>query len=294
MGRNRTIFPIALVCSLCVHAIGMDLYVHYGSFLIQPIGRSAEKRSRELVVKVDPDMLDFGEADGKAIGSNRSPGDEPMQAREADEDQALLSREPVGSGKQANAASGASGPTGGGMPTALSAPTAPAVPLDKTRPPTAVPAPPASVLKQVAEAEPKPQVQVSEKELDTKPEVIETPPASADTKPQPQRVQVAVAMPAPGQEARPGVPSSAGLPLPPSDSDSDPFARISGTVVFRNGRLDAQRGRKVKTVRPQIGIAGEMDAMGMANAVYHWTFEPTRDKAGNPIRDVVYFAIEYR
>ena len=30
------------------------------------------------------------------------------------------------------------------------------------------------------------------------------------------------------------------------------------------------------------------------DAVYHWTFEPTHDKSGNPIRDVVYFAIEYR
>jgi TonB family protein len=329
MRRNRAIFPIALACSLCLHAIGMNLYVRYGSFLIQPLTRPAVARSPELVVTMDPDMLDFGESTGKAIGINKSEGEHPLEAREADQDQALLSREPVGAGKQTVAAIGAIGNSGGGTPTVLSAPSDPVTPPQKPQPVTP-PAPPPSAPK-LTVPEPSPQVQLSDTETAVKPEIVNTPPPQPQQKTpnQPQRVQVAVAMPNPSQSPQPGVPSSAGLPLPPSDSDSDPFSRVSGTVIFRNGRLEVQRGRKVKTVRPQIGIAGELDAMGMSSAVvvvevhidptgqvtqvelfkrsgsipidertrdavYHWTFEPTRDKSGNPIRDVVYFAIEYR
>ena len=144
--------------------------------------------------------------------------------------------------------------------------------------------------------------------------------------PQPPAVQVAAAS---GNQNSPGVPTSAGKPLPQSESDSDPFSRISGTVIYRNGRLDVQLGRKVNTVRPQLGVAGEMDAYSLTNptvivevhidptgkvsnvelvrksgsvaideptrnAVYQWWFEPAHDKAGHAIRDVVCFAIEYR
>jgi TonB family protein len=326
MRRKRAIFPIALVCSLCLHAIGMDLYVRYGSFLIQPISRPAVARSPEVVVKIDPDMLDFGEASGKAIGINKSEGEHPVEAREADTDQALLSREPVGSGKQTVEAIGATGNAGGGRPTVLSAPNTPITPPDKPQP-VSPPAPPPSAPK-LRVNEPSPQVHVSETETEANPQVVNAP-SPLKTPPQAQRTQGAVAMPNPSQAPQPGVPSSAGLPLPPSDSDSDPFSRVSGSVVFRNGRLEVQRGRKVKTVRPIIGIAGELDAMSLSvaivvvevhidpagnvtqvelfkrsgsvpidertrDAVYHWTFEPTRDKAGNPIRDVVYFAIEFR
>ena len=323
MRPKSAIFPIALVCSLCLHAIGMDLYVRYGSFLIQPLSRPAVARAKELVVKVDPDMVDFGEAAGKAIGVNKSEGEHPLEAREADNDQALLSREPVGSGKQSTEAVGAMGNGGGGTPTVLSAPN---TPVDKPQP-VSPPSPPPSAPK-LTVTEPSPQVQVGDA-TDTSPQIVTAPPPQPKAPPQAQHVQVAVAMPNPSQSPRPGVPSSAGLPLPPSDSDSDPFSRVSGTVMFRNGRLEVQRGRKVKTVRPQIGISGELDAMGMSSAVvvvevhidpegqvtqvelfkrsgsipidertrdavYHWTFEPTRDKAGKPIRDVIYFGIEYR
>ena len=117
--------------------------------------------------------------------------------------------------------------------------------------------------------------------------------------------------------------------MPHSDSDSDPFMRLSGSVVFHAGRLDVQLGRKVNTVRPQLGVGGITDAMAMTspslvveahidpigrvtevdlpkktgspgideptrNAVYQWTFEPTRDKQGRAIADVLFFEIDYR
>src|SRR5260221_7401729 len=133
MGRKRAIFPIALVCSLCLHAVGMDLYVRYGSFLIQPITRTGRPRAPELMLKVDPQMLDFGEATGRAIGSNSSPGEQPLVAREADEDQALLSREPEGAGKLATPTADVAAPAGGGKVAILASPAMPAP--NPTKPP---------------------------------------------------------------------------------------------------------------------------------------------------------------
>lgn len=125
-----------------------------------------------------------------------------------------------------------------------------------------------------------------------------------------------------------GVPPAAGNPLPRSESDSDPFSRISGNVVVRAGRLDVRLGRKVKTTRPQVNIAGQLDLIALNNptvvlevhiapsgsvtdvriahssgsnaideptrvAVYDWWFEPARDKHGKPVPDVVYFAVQF-
>jgi TonB family protein len=124
------------------------------------------------------------------------------------------------------------------------------------------------------------------------------------------------------------MPQASGDPLPQSDSDSDPFSRISGTVVFRPGKLDVRLGRKVKTTRPHIQIAGQIDFIQFNNptvvlevhisptgkvtdvkiahssgsnqideptrlAVYDWWFEPLKDKNGKAISDVYYFSIEF-
>lgn len=333
MGRKQAIFPIALACSLGLHAVGMDLYVRYGSFLIQPVTRPVRPRTAELVLKIDPQMMDFGEATGRAIGSNKSPGDQPMLAREADEDQALLSREPEGAGKLAAPAADIAAPPGGGNRSVLASPAVPAPPPEpstEARSPAPAPAAVAAV-KDLTPREPSPQAQVqvspTATEIPTAPQVVQAP-APAPTPPAPVPVQVAAVAPSP--DPRPGAPTAPGLPIPQTDSDSDPFSRIGDKrVVFRNGRLDVQLGRKVKTVRPQIGIGGELDALGMPmvvvavevhigtdghvtqvelirksgsvaideptrNALYLWEFEPTHDKAGRAIPDVLYFRIEYR
>src|SRR5579859_1829855 len=185
MRRKRAIFPIALACSLFLHAILMDLYVRYGSLLIQPIARAAVPRSAEMVVSVDPDMLDFGEAAGTAIGINKSEGEHPLEAREADEDQALLSREPVGSGKQSTEAIGAMGNAGGGTPTVLSAPNAPIVPPENPQPVSPPASPPSAPKLNVTE--PSPQVQVSDSETDVKPDVTNPPAPPPKPNPQPRR-----------------------------------------------------------------------------------------------------------
>lgn len=317
MGRTCAIFPIALACSLAVHSAITGLYVKFGKYLLSPTASTS--RTPEMVIRVDPELLDFGDAAGRGIGSNSSKGDEPMRATEADENQALLDREPTGLGRLRDSQSKLIGPPGDSTAGAVAI----ATPLPApTLPPRADdPLPPATITPPNAAALPlpAPQVRISQPQPNADPEVVKTSPQAP-----PRQTQVAAAL----QPSSPGVPTSAGKPLPQSESDSDPFARI-GSVVFHNGRLDVQLGRHVKTVRPQLGIAGETDLLGLTlpivmlqvhiepsgrvsnveivrssgsiavdeptrNAVYQWEFEPARDKQGHPIRDVVSFTIEYR
>jgi TonB family protein len=132
-----------------------------------------------------------------------------------------------------------------------------------------------------------------------------------------------------GDGRSPGLPQRSADPLPQSESDSDPFSRISGSVTIRDGRLDVRLGRKVRTTRPQLLLAGQVDIIALSNptvvlevhiaaagtvtdvrvahssgsnqvdeptrlAVYNWWFEPAHNKSGQPIPDVIFFTIQYR
>jgi protein TonB len=105
----------------------------------------------------------------------------------------------------------------------------------------------------------------------------------------------------------------------PSDTDSMPFARAA-SAHFHNGKMDARQGRKVKTTRIDIDLAGRGDALASGSltvvlgvivdaggyvqdvvilrssgsdfidlpcqrAVYNWWFEPIKDKDGKPLPD---------
>jgi TonB family protein len=131
-----------------------------------------------------------------------------------------------------------------------------------------------------------------------------------------------------GDGRRPGPPRPAADPAQESDSESDAFSRI-GAASFRDGKLDVQFGRKVKTVRPRLLVAGQVDAFALRNpsvtlkvhidatgkvtqvavhkssgsneidqpcrvAMYEWWFEPLKDKNGTPIPDVILFTISFR
>jgi TonB family protein len=113
-----------------------------------------------------------------------------------------------------------------------------------------------------------------------------------------------------------------------SDSESDPFAP-GMSVDFRDGRVDARLGRKVKTVRPKLSLASrydlqgslypsmkvrvQIDAEGVVRkvdilkssgsvgadqsvevALYQWWFEPIKDKAGHAIASELTFPIVWR
>jgi TonB family protein len=119
-----------------------------------------------------------------------------------------------------------------------------------------------------------------------------------------------------------------GDPAPLSDSESDPFAKI-GSANFRPGAIEARFGRKVKTVRPRLTIAGQYDLAALQypsvqltvriddtgkvtsadilrssgsnqidlpcqQAMYEWWIEPPKDKDGKPIADVMVWLLSFR
>src|SRR5439155_1762855 len=65
-------------------------------------------------------------------------------------------------------------------------------------------------------------------------------------------------------------------PAPLSDSESDPFS-VLGSARFVNGELRVRAGRKVRSRRPKIGIAGRFDAIYSRPEV---TLRVATDKTG--------------
>lgn len=334
--RKATIpFWLALACSLGLHVVGLEAY--FGYVLLHSRRSARPGPAGEILVVLD-DSFDspeeMGDARGTGIGSNSSPGERPQRAREADEDQALLSRDPVGVGRIGAPPSKWTGQPGdagsGGTPT-LTAPSSDAPPLSVgSAISIAVPLQPPPIPRAIATSDPGPIPQVQVPVLPaplTPPAAAPKPPAQA-SEAAPQPTAKSSQQSQPGDARRPGQPIAPADPLPPSESDSDPFARI-GTVVYQNGRLDVRLGRKVKTTRPQIGVAGAFDVLSLnfpkivlevhisptgnvtdvqfahksgsiaideptKTAVFDWWFEPAKDRSGKPIPDVVYFTIEFR
>jgi TonB family protein len=378
MFRQKHIFLLAIVCSLGLHLASFGVYVEYARLrgADRSLTRTTTAQTQPTTAPADELIVypEMGDDQANGIGSNSSPGAEPMQAREAEQDQALLSRNPQGMGRIDLPPSPKRGPQGngnGGQPAATPPmvakvtpapiPPAPAVAatpthdlnVQKAAPApaparsAAPPTPPrtelagAPPLPKAVEGEGEPAEKENEKTIDeAKPAVAETvpemkneaAPAAQDAPPKAlARDAVAFSKPqaAEGDGKQRGAPLAAGNPLPQSESDSDPFSRISGNItVPRVGRLTPRLGRKVKTTRPQVNIAGELDLFALNSptvvlevhiapsgkvtdvkiahssgsnaideptrvAVYDWWFEPAKDKSGKPVSDVTFFTVEF-
>jgi len=125
---------------------------------------------------------------------------------------------------------------------------------------------------------------------------------------------------------QPGAPQPSADPAPMAESETDPFSS-TGSVRFLPGRADVQFGRKHRLVRPRFTLAGmsaalqlpspilvgmrlHLDAAGnvirvdivrssgspdidqpVKVAAYQWWLEPTRNKAGTAIADVIPFVV---
>jgi TonB family protein len=132
---------------------------------------------------------------------------------------------------------------------------------------------------------------------------------------------------APVQDSPPKIDAPPGDPAPQSDSESHPFAKI-GSVTFRNGKVDVRFGRKVKSVHPRLTLAAEYDLrvlrkatvvlslridetgkvvsadilrssgtnqldLPTQQAMYEWWFEPSKDKDGKPVPDILVFTMGF-
>jgi TonB family protein len=125
---------------------------------------------------------------------------------------------------------------------------------------------------------------------------------------------------------QPGAPQPSADPAPMAESETDPFS-ATGSVRFLPGKVDVQFGRKHRLLRPRFTLAGmtaalqlpspvivglrlHLDAAGNVTrvdiakssgsadidqpvkvAAYQWWLEPTRDKTGTPIADVIPFVV---
>jgi len=248
--------------------------------------------------KPPPDGDDMGDRKGTGTASSSSEGAQPLRARQADQDQPALSREPTGPGKIGQAPSAANDPIGergrGGQrgqiavnptpeplsPSKVSPPQPPVMPSPATlTPPPApreqpkidTPQLPAPAL--TAQITPSPE---------TKARTVLIPPEAPTPMPPATRpvIQVASASPAPppspqktapmvasqvatGDGLAPGHASEAD-PLQQSDSESDAFT-TTDSAVFRDGHISVRSGRKIKTVRPHLLVSGLLDTIGVSD-----------------------------
>ncbi len=113
-----------------------------------------------------------------------------------------------------------------------------------------------------------------------------------------------------------------------SESESDPFS-AKPTITYRDGKVEARDGRKVKTVKPKLTNAAWLALSSMENpslvliahvdehgkvvgvdwerhsgsvdvdtptynALFEWEIEPSRDAKGNPRRDAIIIPFIWR
>jgi len=234
----------------------------------------------------------LGVKDGTGTAIDPAEGEHPLEAPLASQDQQFLSRDPQGAGKVGDEPSPSILPPGDDTVATANAPAFGIAAGNQT-----VPAQIFGKPSQDQGNDPPPPTNVPS-----------APPAVADDKSN-------------ATAARPSAD-----PAPMSDSETDPFA-AAGSARFLPGKSDVQLGRKHKLVRPRLDLAAqaallrlrtpiiirlalELDAQGKVThvefvkhsgnddidqaiivAAYQWWLEPSRDKTGKPIADVVPFVI---
>jgi TonB family protein len=218
---------------------------------------------------------EFGEHDGRGKAINSMTGDKPLKAREAPEEQAILSRQPgehhegqLVQPKQASVSPPGNAASGGNLGTAQKM-LAALMPRQAANPEmVGIPAEEEKItegqeIKRItaesahgksAEDAAKPQPKMSK--------------MIAKEKPQEQQLS-RKAVQATGNgggqvagQAGKAEPTLAGDPGEKSESESDAFSHV-GNAVFQAGQLEARFGRKVKTVRPNFSLSGRIDLSNM-------------------------------
>jgi len=358
MKRNWVIL-FALGGSLAVHAmlVTVPTVLHWRLFAVD-LPEDAWRHEDQITIVLEPPEAPkkkdrpqvewpdrMGESKGTGTAANRAKGERPLEAREAEQTQGFLSRDPVGQGRIHADPSQYTGPTGDG---GTGGGSVSAMTFSTPAPAVAPPVNPRAIVMQPPRVDAKPAGGIAEKlpapEANVGPLVAApvlpeiSPPATQPSKPaapSPPRTAVASARPTaararpaktPGDGRKVGLNRPSADPAQESDSESDPFMKHHGSVVVRDGKVEVQFGRKVKTTVPRLGIAGQIalaeledptlvfeisiEPSGAVSAVefvhksgritldepckeaiYNWWFEPAKDKSGKPVADVVLFTI---
>ncbi|HWB55084.1 MAG TPA: hypothetical protein VG722_12860 [Tepidisphaeraceae bacterium] len=305
--------------SLCLHAWAIHALVgeeeaagplSWGGWEVQK-EKPKKQKPIELVKLPPPEESEdqFGQSQGRGKAINSMIGDQPLRAKQAPQEQAMLNRHPgeqqrplpvtpqmakVNPAKASSANSGGKGGTAEKLLVALS-------PSEKNP----------MALVGVSPAEP---AQSPINQPARKPEIpAGSGPEKATTAKQPAMPKPMLASDGPGQQ---------------SESESDAFS-VVGSAVYHEGEVEARFGRKVRTVRPYLSFAAQMELMNLVDpsiqfvihadatgkptdvevirsscsnlvnqpvklAMYDWWFEPPKNRQGKPMPDVMVWTISFR
>ncbi|MGA3066211.1 MAG: hypothetical protein ABSF29_05110 [Tepidisphaeraceae bacterium] len=326
--RDPTLL-LALVAALAVHALilhaGNEAYrQNLGWQLASSLARAKPEDLVPVKIPRDADVQ-LGEPHGTGKSVNSVAGETPMESavKDAEQEQAMASRDPTGFGKAAAAAP---------LVRALQGDTAarsasPAAPSELTSPP----APRSSKAPPLVLVDPKaPQnLAAAENPLSAGPLAAKPTPPQASQQPQ-QQPQKPSPSETPTQELQnPSQAAPGGKPEPQENYESVPVTLIASRYV--GGRIEARTGRKFLTRElPDITLAGYIDMEGMERCIVGlrlkidetgnvvdvktvhssgsasidlpceraaatWWFEPKRDPVtGKPVPDVIDFAIVFK
>lgn len=326
MNRRDISLTLALCASLTLHALllggAAEWYAIGTSANLSLPGYPKTATTKPSLISLLPlpepddtrDPMDrLGDMQGKGKATADSAGDEPMQARKADQEQPLLSFDPDGASKIGESTSEIPAPLGQAAAAADAPKPAPSE--------TAPPAPPAEQV--LAMGVGRPAQEIAEpfvakvQPSQSQPTPTEQPKTSEDH-PEPA--------PASGSLSQPGAAASADA-APQGSTESDPFT-TAGSVDFRRGAMQVRLGRNYKLTRPRFSLAAQSDAMSIASpsiilkltlnesgnvisadvyrssgspnidqpcqiAAYNWWFEPLKDKNGKPMKDVILFGLNF-
>jgi TonB family protein len=350
MKRPGSSFVIPACLSAAVHVTLLTVLPRY--FSTGPGGNSTQDLPVATIARLpDPQEepvlpeAEIGDRQGKGYATAEVDAPTQAKAPEADADQAYLGLNPPGvdkSGRGSGIAEmagedGSGGSSGGATPRQAQRSVAPfgvnselKLPKpSKARPPQeptavadaggAIFGPSAAPVVDPTDAPPLPAL--------NSPTTQPSDAAQLALVPQPQPAPASADARAPGSSSH-GEPLPTGSPSRMSDSESDPFSRL-GTVTFSDGAMEIQFGRKVKTRKPKILLAGKLDLLTLRRArvildvdidetgkvmtvnvdkssgsndidqptrvaVYDWWFEPKLDQSGKPVPDRVQFTINWR
>src|SRR5688500_7240315 len=298
---------IALSASLLAHGL-LALITFAGARLqMATIRLPGYPRENPDVIEVDPpDTANLGGAANDGFSPNSSPGKETIRAKDAPRDQALLRRDPQGPGRIGDLPSFSLVPqtdeiaaSGSSTPMVVLRRSEPVLPLatDVPRPFGAGPDVAVMLLPRVRPAQarlPESQQQPGEQQQST---MAKSNQRAAD-------------------------------PAIESPSESDAFSTLGG-IEFRDGRIDSRLGRAFKSVRPQLGLAAQIDLMGLTDprivlklridatgkvvavdvvhstgsdsidqpvklVMYQWWFEPQKGPTGQAMAETIVFPISWR
>ena len=329
----RTRLGISLLMAAAAAASLLAHALLFATFSVVRVGGAVPPEVVEIAIVFEepaalpqpdnpPPEFEVGRPEAKGYATHEVAGREEQIAREAPQDQPQLSLDPVGKSKVVEVPSApleqpeqSAAPAQANAASASTPPAARAWPLDRATLGPLLDRLTPLVGELIRVATP----------ADSDPIVAAQVPRPAVVPPAPAApVAARLRPPSPAKQAT----GTGADPAPKSDSEVDAFS-VLGSAQFREGRVTVRSGRQVKTRRPKIGLAGQIDLSQRSTsqvllkvaidetgkvtnvevakssgsneidqpcrvAMYEWWFEPKRTADGRAVPDVFQFGISFR